>query len=63
MVLWHSRKSDKMVAWKSLGSGFDGTIQSHSKNSAHPFFFSFALKTVKSRVLDTLRGSKAVKLL
>ena len=27
-------------------------LQSHAKNSAHPIFFPFALKTVKSRVLD-----------
>ena len=27
-------------------------LQSPAKNSAHPIFFPFALKTVKSRVLD-----------
>ena len=33
---------------------FNGTVhlQSNAKNSAHPIFFPFALKTVKSRVLD-----------
>ena len=34
---------------------FNGTVhllQSHAKNSAHPILFPFALKTVKSRVLD-----------
>ena len=28
------------------------TVQSNAKNSAHPIFFPFALKTVKSRVLN-----------
>ena len=34
---------------------FNGTVhilQSPAKNSAHPIFFPFALKTVKSSVLD-----------